>query len=199
MRSRLWCFGCVGLCVPGIACNSEPVCVSRMTLIGRAGLDLTLVDRFETLSADSTDRMTLDGITVPAAVLDWRPQDQIHLALSGIGFHGTRCPHHLDPDATSQAASTEHVRRLFLFDLTKSNNAMAVIAELARLRDSLSVKTVSLGGLSSPQQVSASKLQQPASPSLPSSDAEQSKAPTAKPTSDEGLDALIDQLDELDV
>ena len=182
-------------------------------LIGRAGLDLTLVDRFESLSADSTDRMTLDGITVPSAVLDWRSETEILSSLATIEFHGIRSPHQLDsaPPTDAQAASK---RRLFLFDLTKHRNAKKIIAELDRLRESLSVKTFSLDsiGVTSPRLSSQRPSSQPpATQPLPGStdkDLAASQHPLASShaapapgtvRSDENLDALIDHLDELDV
>ncbi|WP_182871219.1 hypothetical protein [Stieleria mannarensis] len=175
-------------------------------LIGRAGLDLTLVDRFDSLAVDSTDRMTLDGITVPSAVLDWRSEEEIVAALAAIDFHGTRCPHQLDPDG--QATPGTSPRRLFLFNLTKHKDVEAIIAELDRLRASLSVRTVSLaspgGGnpittkqntADRPDQAAAAKPSPPATP--PPQPAK--PASTAAPRSDQHLDNLIDQLDQLDV
>lgn len=114
------------------------------SLIGRPGLDLTLVDRLELIDAQSTDRMTLDGITVPAAVLNWAPAEETWDALVAIDFRGSRTAHKFDVQAPSQGSSP---RRLFLFDLREFESVGLdhLVAELNRLKDSLAVKTFSLG------------------------------------------------------
>ena len=181
-------------------------------LIGRAGLDLTLVDRFDALAADSTDRMTLEAITVPSAILDWQSESEMLSSLSAIGFLGTRCAHQLDSAApagqfapTGQGRSN---RRLFLFDLNRHRDAAKIIAELDRLRSSLSIKTFSLGAIAPPGDASA-PLVQPRDAVNPGDSIAATAATPARVTStasmigltrsDENLDALIDQLDDLDV
>lgn len=173
-------------------------------LIGRAGLDLTLVDRFDSLAADSTDRMTLEAITVPSAILDWRSEDEILKSLAAIDFHGSRCPHLLDPIAQPSPGAT--TRRLFLFDLTKHRDVKKIITELDRLRESLSVKTFSLGSVGGGNRNDAGSrrgetmsvvnpVPMPAKPNKPAP-----AVPVLGATrTDENLDALIDQLDDLDV
>ncbi|MCO8120923.1 hypothetical protein NHH03_04175 [Stieleria sp. TO1_6] len=177
-------------------------------LIGRAGLDLTLVDRFDAISADSTDRLTLDGISVPSAILDWRSADDMLSVLSGIEFHGVRAPHQLDPDHEGGRTAGSGVRRLFLFDLTRHTDAAKITAELVRLKDSLAVKTVSLGGLTPPRSPQPQRTKPVPTPtplvspvgSTPAVSDAQAKPPTAVGTrSDQNLDDLINRLDELDV
>lgn len=177
-------------------------------LIGRAGLDLTLVDRFDSLSENSTDRMTLDGITVPSAVLDWRSPEETQQVLASISFHGMRTPHRLDPLVPSGTGDSN--RRLFLFDLTKHRDALSIVAELDRLRESLSVKTVALGSMVAPKSSGGGRSVEPANrPPLdvlpmdvphPSEDAPSpGVAVRGVVRSDENLSQLIDQLDELDI
>lgn len=177
-------------------------------LIGRAGLDLTLVDRFDSLSSDSTDRMTLDGITVPSAILDWRTPEEMLVALSSIGFTGVRAAHELDSGTQGETGGSQ--RRLFLFDLTKHKDAMTIVAELDRLRKSLSVKTFSLGSIGTKSddtpvaeagkvEIKLAKDVEPAGDSIRSKESISAVAEASVTRSDEHLDALIDQLDELDV
>ncbi|OUT54001.1 MAG: hypothetical protein CBB71_23390 [Rhodopirellula sp. TMED11] len=173
-------------------------------LIGRPGLDLTLIDRLDSLGKESTDRMTLEGITVPAAVLDWRDASNLYDALQAIDFNGYRCAHQMDPTPPTEQRSSS--RRLFLFDLKQSTDPIAIMQELNRLKDSLAVKTISIGGLTPPskqatQQSSESVHQAvstppPTSPSVPAMD---TAPPQGVSRSDDNLDALIDHLDELDV
>ena len=188
-------------------------------LIGRAGLDLTLVEPFERIGENSTDRMTLEGITVPSAVLDWQSAEDMFECLARIGMPGTRSPHQLDRCASPVSGASP--RRLFLFDLTVHRSAEAIVTELDRIRQSLAVKTVTLGGLPVATPTQAVLEKQPSksntSPSAVaqrnppaslsnapiSASAQGAIEPTQPPVgtlrSDENLDALIDQLDDLDV
>ncbi len=172
-------------------------------LIGRPGLDLTLVDRFDAITPDSTDWMTLEGITVPSAVLDWKSPAAMMESLARIRVLGTRAPHQLDRDFEPVPGTSP--RRLFLFDLTRHRNAEAIMAELNRIRQSLSVKTFSLEGLSapSPQTKPSNRPSEPArketTPSAAPPDRALSSESSRLTRSDDHLDDLIDQLDDLDV
>ena len=184
-------------------------------LIGRPGLDLTLVDRLDSISPDSTDQMTLEGITVPSAVLDWRAPAQTLASLQAIGFNGRRCPHQLDrPDQSDQAvdhtASNDSGgisrRRIFLFDLNTHTDANLIIAELDRLRESLSVRTISISLGDNLSQPAAKPDSKPNAPSVgapnhsrASHSLEMQPDQSEDLQSDECLDQLIDRLDELDV
>ncbi|MCD0462809.1 hypothetical protein [Roseiconus lacunae] len=176
------------------------------SLIGHPGLDLTLVDRFDSLAPDSTDRMTLAGITVPAAVLDWRTPEELFTTLQGIEFQGYRCAHQLDPDPGPPDSA--HRRRLFLFDLNDHRDAKQIVAELDRIRDSLSVKTVSLGGLAPPKPAPQNAGVEKAAPNHPPANtvSSVSNSKTKHPPitlnqdpTDDTLNELLDQLDDLDV
>ncbi|MEO1527232.1 MAG: hypothetical protein AAFX06_17465 [Planctomycetota bacterium] len=174
-------------------------------LIGRPGLDLTLVDRFSLIRPDSSDQLTLDAITVPSAVLDWQSEDDIHAALQAVGFNGVRCAHELDAQAPAYTPGAG-ARRLFLFDLRKVGSAKQVLAELSRLRESLSVKTISLGGLSAGQRSTPEKpkaKQEVPKQVVPDAKPLSQPAPSsiAQPNKQGGddLDDLIDQLDDMDV
>ncbi|WP_143543731.1 hypothetical protein [Rhodopirellula sp. MGV] len=180
------------------------------SLIGFPGLDLTLVERFDSISVDSTDWMTLSAITVPAAVLDWRPAEELMSALNSIDFPGYRCAHRLDPDPPT--STTPHRRRLFLFDLNQHRDATSIVAELERLRDSLSVKTVSIGGLSAPGSATKASTSSTVAPTANAAAGTEPNAANATghrkaispinlghDPSDDSLDQLLDQLDDLDV
>ncbi|MCC9602376.1 hypothetical protein LOC67_17640 [Stieleria sp. JC731] len=180
------------------------------SLIGYPGLDLTLVDRFDSLGPESTDRMTLAGITVPAAVLDWRLPEELIETLRSIDFDGYRCAHRLDPEANDQ--SITHRRRLFLFDLQQHRDAEVIVNELDRLRQSLSVKTVSLGGIGGPGRRTETSSEVSSAVATESTSVgaverrPDSESSTAHPRinlgsdpSDDTLDELLDQLDDLDV
>src|SRR6056297_1563232 len=46
-------------------------------LIGRPGIDLTLVGRLSDLATGSTDRLTLESLRGDLVVLDWQPPERI--------------------------------------------------------------------------------------------------------------------------
>lgn len=167
-------------------------------LIGRAGLDLTLVDRFESIREDSSDRLTLDSIQGDAAVLDWRSPADIMEGIGKIGFEGTRQAHQLDSDV--KESGPRQSRRLFLFDLRGSVDAKVIVSELVRLRESLGVKTFSLAGLAGPPRKTAPDTPAKMVPtSPPPREPDLPKEPTTQAPSGDALDRLIDHLDELDV
>lgn len=173
-------------------------------LIGRPGLDLTLIDRLDSLGLESTDRMTLEGITVPSAVLDWRDESNLYDALNAIEFTGYRCAHQMDPTPPPEQRSSS--RRLFLFNLKQHTDPIAIMNELNRLKDSLAVKTISIGGLAPQTQRSPEQQNTTANPPISTPPSARPTAPpvdTAPPQgetrSDDNLNALIDHLDELDV
>jgi len=192
-------------------------------LIGRPGLDLTLVNRFDGIADDSTDRMTLESVGGHAAVLDWHSPVEIARQLEAIGFEGQRWPHPLDPiDPSAESVrQREPPRKLFLFDLNAFADPNRILAELTRLRESLSVRTVSLDtalrGKSIGTSPSPANDRRTGNPTLPREQSETAEANDAgvnlqsdpvrhRPrgdsvpeTTDRHLDALIDQLDDLDV
>ena len=169
-------------------------------LIGRPGLDLTLVGRLESLEKSSTDQLTLDSISGPAAVLDWQPASELFESLSKINFLGLPTPHQLAPE--TPAATGGSNRQIFLFDLNQLRDARAILGELQRLRESLGVKTFSLGSLQPAKQETAVS---PSEKPLDSVHAEQRSEPepiaraAAIRSDEDALDDLIDRLDELDV
>ncbi|MEO1614925.1 MAG: hypothetical protein AAFV88_03690 [Planctomycetota bacterium] len=175
------------------------------SLIGRPGLDLTLVDRLDAIEMGSTDQMTLEGITVPVAVLNWESTGATWASLERINFHGTRTPHRLDPDADGGGSSS---RRLFLFDLVAVEKAAvdSVIAELDRLRESLSVRTFSLDSMAgakvtpnASKPVTGQRVPPKSSPPSLAPVSRSGPPSTASESEDAKLDDLIDQLDDLDV
>ena len=110
-------------------------------LIGRPGVDLTLVGPFSSLSQGSTDRLRLESLSGDVAVLDWQSPAEIVAALATIGFFGARTPHPGDPDPPPVNPPT---RRIYAFDLRRYGRAEAVCGHLAELLAGRQTRTFSL-------------------------------------------------------
>lgn len=169
-------------------------------LIGINGIDLTLVDPLPSLAENSTDWLTLSAVSGDVAVLDWKSQDQLLSELANVGFQGQRSLHEHDRDAPPAAAGS---RRIYAFDLTRFGSAADLISALERLLSSRQVRTFSLGLVATPGTAQNSPSPPNARPqpiqSRPQTEmplAETNKRPAGG--ADVDLDALLDQLDQID-
>lgn len=176
-------------------------------LIGRPGIDLSLVAPFASLAESSTDRLQLESIGGDVAVLDWQPAEQTIDALRELGLSGWRTPHPNDPEVPAPPPGQ---RRIYAIDLTRFSNTGEAIAALDGLRAHRQVQTFSLGSMGLPIAGKSDK-QPPASPPAvtitptpsptrvdhPTNPAESQPVPeTNRKTLD--LDQLLDDLDQLD-
>jgi hypothetical protein len=195
-------------------------------LIGRPGIDLTLVGPLRSLTVNSTDRLTLESLTGDVAVLDWSSPIEIAQSLASIGFTGHRAPHRDDPDAPRERP--DRSRRIYAFDLSSFRDATSAIDSLEKLKAEREVRTFSLSPTTKPVEPIApvvptvgSQLHQEEDPGVAVSPLRQqavwglSKPKLTDPPSPEhrsgkmspagsgspksiDLDDLLDQLDELD-
>jgi hypothetical protein len=175
-------------------------------LIGRPGIDMTLVRSLSGLQESSTDRLTLDGINADVAVLDWQNPQAIVDSLNTLGFAGQRAPH--SRDSVLPAVPLEQ-RRIYAFDLTQISDISELIGALDALKSDRQIKTFSIG-LSAPDRTSSSQeIIKPGAARRPISDSATSSAPVSKQSADQplsmdqsladiDLDDLIDQLDRSD-
>ncbi len=172
-------------------------------LIGRPGIDVTLIRSLSDFQAGSTDQLTLESITSDVAVLDWQSPDSMVRSLNEFGFDGLRAPHPNDSQAPSGPAGG---RRIYGFDLTQFSDATELTKALDILKSERQVRTFSIGSLASPA----------ITPAVPTSQATSSQTPAIQPAAtpspggrSEGrsnhqigaeidLDDLIDQLDQSD-
>lgn len=197
-------------------------------MIGRPGIDLTLIGSLDQIAEASTDALTLESITGDVAVLDWRTPQQLIDQLASIGFHGSRARHGNDMEAEPAVQGT---RKIYAFDLKEIDDAKQLCKSVQDLLATRQVKTVSIAGPSiagKPNQASmplistavskgtsAAKagpvaIQAPAAPatpeSLPKPAAQSPELQAAKPRQANqatnqptiDLDDLVDQLDQLD-
>ncbi|QDT13222.1 hypothetical protein [Planctomycetes bacterium K23_9] len=113
-------------------------------LIGRPGIDVTLVGSLDQAAATSTDMLTMESISSDVAVLDWRSPEQLMETLAKIEFGGDRCRHAEDQEA---APSRPGSRKIYAFDLRRFSDAKLLCTSLQSLLATRQIKTVSIGGL----------------------------------------------------
>ncbi len=173
-------------------------------LIGRPGIDMTLVRSLSGLEESSTDRLTLEAITTDVAVLDWQSPQSIVNGLNAVGFDGRRSPHPLD---TESLAAPAGIRRIYAFDLTRISDSADLIQALQTLKSEREVRTFTIGTLTNSQSPGRgqSKTLPSQSKPLPSKQPSISKEETVREPPEHvpkpaaiDLDDLIDQLDRLD-
>lgn len=167
-------------------------------LLGKPGIDVTLVAPLDEIAAGSTDALTLESITSDVAVLTRHAHEQTMAQLESLGFRGGRVRHLGDPDAPAGVASG---RRIYTFDLNQPWDIGQWIEALERLRKVKAVKTFGImppGKSDSPTRVPSS---QPASPrhSAPVVLPPSPNPSVGSSPSDEHLDDLLDQLDDSDI
>ena len=172
-------------------------------IIGRPGIDLTLVGPLDQIAPQSTDLLTLQGITGDVAVMDWRTSDDLVQKLNETGFPGVRAPHADDQEPPSPPIGQ---RRIYAFDLNQTTDAKQLCVALNNLLAERQVRTFTLGGISSQAKPAAKptaslptvKTQPQKEPSQPESSARQGTKQRANESSPINLDDLVDQLDQLD-
>ncbi|WP_372716256.1 hypothetical protein [Novipirellula sp.] len=111
-------------------------------MLGLPEIDLTVVNRLETISISSTDHLTLESITGDMVVLDWQTASQTCQTLRSLGLDAVRGPHPDDPDAVVDPALRS--RRVYAFDLRQFADAKTLRESILRLHANKQVKTFSL-------------------------------------------------------
>ncbi|MCM2371615.1 hypothetical protein [Aporhodopirellula aestuarii] len=196
-------------------------------LLGRPGLDVTLLERLPIPGEESTEMLALESIGGHIACLAWDDPQRVQKDLEQAGRPMTRRPHAGDPDAVDsdesdrdnvettasqdQSSDARPPGRMYFFDMRQNRDAMSVLESLRALLKTLQVPTFQIGGAPSlaskpdpPQQAQpATPVSRPpvATPAVTPPPAVQ---PTPEPTSldasvSDALDRLVDQLDELDI
>ncbi len=162
-------------------------------LIGRPGIDMTLVRSLLALEELSTDRLTLESITTDVAVLDWQPPQMILDALHAVGFAGWRARHAWDLEPPPEPVAG---RKIYAFDLTQASDAAGLIEALQNLRAERDIQTFTIGSIAEvPRRQALPSISIPPTPPTVST---ASDPPRVSPAAEIDLDDLIDQLDRLD-
>ncbi len=165
-------------------------------VLGRPGIDVTLLERLPIAGEESTEMLALESIGGHAACLAWEAPQKVLEDLDRAGRPMTRRPHAGDPGAghddksaaepaansslsgnsaanSSHAESTNGDRRrgrMYFFDMRQNQNAAEVLDSLLSLLKTLQVPTFQIGG-------STPILAAPASPSPANPAAAKTAAP----------------------
>ena len=194
-------------------------------LIGMNGIDLILVGPLDSLGEASTDRLTLSSISGDIAILDWQHLEAIDSALGRLEIGGRRAVHPADrgasdPDRsaveTGQGTDLQY-RKLYLFNLNDFSRPEDVVSALAELNSVRSLRTFALDLAANPRRPdlteSAQSPHEVAGPpnegssgqsgglsdaNLGKTDSSEESGEVKPAKADFDLDALIDQLDQLD-
>lgn len=193
-------------------------------LIGRSGIDVSLIGPLSQVEQSTTERLVLEGISGDFALVAWQTAEETMAQLAALQISAQRSAHRADPQA-----GTEPGRRIYCFDWNRFSTAEELAASLGQLLNERRVVTVSLApppastpSQSPPQQstlpIAGSGSRGPTADPLPKagpegpprSAANGEVAKTATPLPDEvdderdraanaRLDALVDDLNMLDL
>ncbi|MFG0291429.1 MAG: hypothetical protein ACF8CQ_24910 [Rhodopirellula sp. JB044] len=127
-------------------------------VLGRPGLDVTLLERLPVAGEESTEMLALESIGGHAACLAWDAPENVLADLDRAGRPMLRRPHADDPDATSSvgasagASERPHANgdrapgRMYFFDMREKPSATAVLDSLVKLLQTLQVPTFQIAG-----------------------------------------------------
>lgn len=189
-------------------------------LLGRPGLDVTLLERLPGPDESTTERLALESLGGHIGCLAWGEPEQVLADLKAAGKPMTRRAHKHDPQVPTNGAPQENesiAGRLFYFDMRRVDANRTIFEELQDLLKTLQTPMFQIGSAepaakpkAAVAMVQAPSPPMPSSP-VPSPPTEPKPAAIAKSpivdsesaaseldTSDD-LDRLVDELDELDI
>ncbi len=183
-------------------------------LLGRPGLDVTLLERLPDAAEDSTESLALESIGGHIACLAWQDPAEVMADLDRAGRPMLRRPHAGDPHDEApakppsvSATSQESIRqgRMYFFDMRRQDGVPAVLGALQGLLRTLQVPTFQIGSPSesAPPRLNSSATLDPAprpAPPAPVSPPTLKSRPETRvaPSQSDALDRLVDELDAFD-
>lgn len=108
-------------------------------LIGRPGIDVSLIGSLSQVEQSATDRLVLEGISGDFAIVARQPPEKVMEQLAALQISGRRSAHRADPQADADSG-----RRIYCFDWGRFSEAEELAESLAQLLDERRVVTVSL-------------------------------------------------------
>lgn len=170
-------------------------------LLGRPGLDLTLLERLPEANEDSTETLALESIGGHIACLAWQDAEAVMAGLDRAGRPMARRPHAGDPDCEVPAAPLDSPGpgRMYFFDMRRHGDAQEILASLQRLLQTLQVSTFQIAPRSKPagevnvKRVAAAPNR--TSQSISSRPLPQRAEPRVHSSPSDALDRLVDELD----
>jgi hypothetical protein len=178
-------------------------------LLGRPGLDLTLLERLPQPGDGSTERLALESIGGHVACLAWQDPADLLVDLQHAGRPMIRRRHAGDPECehdvtlSSHSDKTANAGRMYFFDMRGQRHAPSILDALQALLKTLQVPTFQIASLTAMPSTTKPTSVRPVKPKpvaiAPHSVKESSRnIPPISPARDD-LDRLVDELDELDI
>jgi hypothetical protein len=195
-------------------------------LLGRPGLDVTLLERLPAPGESTTERLALESLGGHIACLAWTDAESTLGELDAAGKPMVRRTHKHDPEVPSNGVESQSgnvVGRLFFFDMRLSDANRWIFEELQQLLKTLQTPMFQIGAgdlkpsrkaippttpkaNSTPDSLPESSLTKPSSATvtretLNNSPTKVNEDPPSDFSSsdDEDLDRLVDELDEMDL
>ncbi len=192
-------------------------------LLGRPGLDLTLLERLPDAVEGSTETLALESIGGHVACLAWQDPEEVMANLDRAGRPMSRRPHAGDPGGADEPTtesespmSPESTRRgrMYFFDMRYHGDAQEVFAALQKLLQTLQVPTFQINSQPKPaaartQSASTTIPDRSSAPSRSSVPARSTRRVSSEPlesrtdvrtpaSQSDALDRLCDELDAFD-
>lgn len=179
-------------------------------LLGRPGLDVTLLERLPIPGDGSTETLALESIGGHAACLAWQDPNDVVADLARAGKPTGRRAHAGDPggDETGPEklqASKSDAGRMYFFDMRRRRDVFGALGELQSLLKTLQLPTFQIMGTTPSRTVTLNARKPDGKRSEAGSrDAVSSLEAMTKPIavndrSSDALDRLVDELEELDI
>ncbi len=178
-------------------------------LLGRPGLDLTLLERLPEAGDGSTERLALESIGGHVACLAWQDPADLLADLQRAGRPMIRRRHagdsQCDDDVTlpTNSGNAAKAGRMYFFDMRGQRQSPSILGALQSLLKTLQVPTFQIASLASNPKPTTTASVRPATtpPVAVASNAVKEPSRSLPPISPDrdDLDRLVDELDELDI
>jgi hypothetical protein len=195
-------------------------------LLMHLGGDTSLIGDLETLAMDATDRLLLQGLQGSFVLAAWVPESDAWSQLHRLGIDGQRGRHRWSErseanaadakiDSAGRAIESASMRRIYVVDLQQVATPQMLIDEIDRLRRDQQTSVVSIAGLTPPPRLTPQPAPLAVSPPpaplavspprvetpIGGGDRQATRIDLAEggDRDDQRLDALIDQLDALEL
>lgn len=181
-------------------------------LLGRPGLDVTLLERLPQPGDSTTERLALESLGGHIACLAWSDAETLVGELAAAGKPMQRRVHQYDSGGMSSEdlSRAPAAGRMFYFDMRRVDANVSIFDDLQALLKTLQTPMFQIGAMKTPPPNSKRSVS-PVPPTSSTTPAQPIAAPSPLPSptpvpvpaapieSEEDLDRLVDELDDLDL
>ncbi|MCC9655208.1 hypothetical protein [Rhodopirellula halodulae] len=186
----------------------DPACDDAVgQLLGRPGLDLVLLDRIPGPNDAGTERLAVESIAGDIACVAWTDADRVSQPLALLGKRVARVPHRRDVDAPTPDVEGP-IAKLYHFDMRRDGAQQTILKDLQTLLATRQTPTFQIGSMgdrkprvpkANPEEASSQESPAVAPPVSPTPVVREVPRSTSASQAKTNLDALVDELDELDL